>query len=358
MISSFYRPTFLSTAYHNLVNRSRRTGCCWQGARRKNTVVFDRRATPTATFWASEVFTKLWEGVLSTTMITLATLVTIFLCDSAIADNLPKHTISQKAIDGDPKHTQEGLTEGMGWLGVRISNLEGDEAIKLGFDRTVVRVEMVFENSPAHSSNLQSNDIILKFDQKPLKSVEELIDWVSTSKPGREVIFTLSRNQKEIKQRVVLGLKPDMDMLMQTHFQEKPAPPLSVRTLKNAPVELSAYQGKVILLDFWATWCGPCKEALPHIEKLHKKYAKDGLIVIGISGEEQIEVANFIKVAPVSYTIATDQNRETIKAYWISAYPTVFIINPKGNVEKIVSGTGDQILNEVEQTIKTLLKVK
>ena len=79
-------------------------------------------------------------------------------------------------------------------------------------------------------------------------------------------------------------------------------PPFTLLNLIGEPVKSEAFQGKVILLDFWATWCPPCREELPALNELHRKYKKDGLMVIGISLDHGAEgVQKFIARAGVDY---------------------------------------------------------
>ena len=105
----------------------------------------------------------------------------------------------------------------------------------------------------------------------------------------------------------------------------RPAP-----ALKGAPPT----KGKVVLLDFWTTWCGPCKRELPIIEKLHKEFRGQGLVVVGVNvGEEKETVAKYMSEARLTYpTLYLSEDDEILKSLAIHAYPTMVLIDRAGNV--------------------------
>jgi thiol-disulfide isomerase/thioredoxin len=95
-------------------------------------------------------------------------------------------------------------------------------------------------------------------------------------------------------------------------------------------LSLDTFHGKVVLLDFWGTWCGPCVANLPKVQALHEKYKDRGLIVIGVHSEQGGEdVPAFLKKQPLSFPIAIDTG-ETVKSYGIESWPTYFLIDKSG----------------------------
>jgi peroxiredoxin len=120
------------------------------------------------------------------------------------------------------------------------------------------------------------------------------------------------------------------------------APLFSLTTLSGEKIHLADFRGKVVILDFWATWCPPCKEGIPHLNQLYREYRKDGLVVIGISldrgGPE--EVRRFLDQKGVEY-INVMGNEEVFQAYSglpglgkIQGIPTAFIVDREGRVHK------------------------
>ncbi len=133
------------------------------------------------------------------------------------------------------------------------------------------------------------------------------------------------------------------------------APDFSLTDLDEKNVKLLDLRGKVVVLNFWATWCPPCREEIPDLIQLHNKYAQQGLIVLGVSlDEEGVEgVKSFAKKNNISYPIVMG-NQTLAGAYGgIRAIPATFIINREGKIiEKIVGGRG---LKEFEESVKPAL---
>jgi len=125
------------------------------------------------------------------------------------------------------------------------------------------------------------------------------------------------------------------------------------------PVTARSLRGKVALIDFWASWCGPCKVALPEYDKLYKKYKKRGFTIIGINVDDEKElVTQFLKEHPVSFPVAYDSKKKLVDQVGLATMPTSYLIDSKGKVQYIHRGfhRGDQ--EELEKKIVSLLKTK
>jgi RNA polymerase sigma factor (sigma-70 family) len=117
-------------------------------------------------------------------------------------------------------------------------------------------------------------------------------------------------------------------------IRTKPAPALVSRQWFNAPdgLRLDKLQGKVVLLDFWGTWCGPCVQKLPQTEALHQKYKDRGLVVIGVhSANDSENVGDFLKEKGYTFPVVIDKG-DTVKQYAVEAWPTYFLIDKSGKV--------------------------
>ncbi len=123
-----------------------------------------------------------------------------------------------------------------------------------------------------------------------------------------------------------------------------------------AGIKLSDYKGKTVYLDFWASWCGPCKQSFPWMNEMHSRYNAKGLRVVGVNVDQKTEEAKtFLKDNPASFDVAFDQSGKTPKAYAIKGMPTSVLIGPDGKVLSIHSGFKPEQRDELEQQIKQAL---
>ena len=98
-------------------------------------------------------------------------------------------------------------------------------------------------------------------------------------------------------------------------------------------VSMAKLKGKIVVIDFWATWCGPCRAAHPEVVKIHEKYSKKGVVAIGLSDEKDETVAGFLEKHKTPYAIASGTT--SARDYGIRAFPTFFVVNPAGKITYI-----------------------
>ncbi|MEE2754377.1 MAG: redoxin domain-containing protein [Candidatus Latescibacterota bacterium] len=117
----------------------------------------------------------------------------------------------------------------------------------------------------------------------------------------------------------------------------RPVPSVSVETLEGKRVRLDAYEGKVIVLDFWATWCKPCVDLMPGLESLSKTYGDKGLVVLGVSVDEgkdhNKQIRKFVDKVGVSYPIFLDARSPRLwHTFKVKAIPALFLIDRSGQI--------------------------
>jgi TonB family protein len=140
-------------------------------------------------------------------------------------------------------------------------------------------------------------------------------------------------------------------------FVGKDAIAFALKDLDGNQVDLQALNGKVVLLDFWASWCGPCVAEMPHIEKLHKDFKDQGLVVLGVNYNEELEVARaFIERKGYTFTNLLDEGRETSMRYGVSAIPQVFIIDRDGKIKWHARGYSSGKEIELRSAVEKILK--
>lgn len=120
-------------------------------------------------------------------------------------------------------------------------------------------------------------------------------------------------------------------------FKGEQAPAFRVLGLDGEAFNLSDFRGQVVVVDFWATWCGPCRSAIPHLVELD---ARDGVTVIGLTDELAAKVKPFVEKNGVSYRVGIDKGASAKGRYKVRSLPTVFVVDPNGRVSAVVVGAG------------------
>lgn len=134
------------------------------------------------------------------------------------------------------------------------------------------------------------------------------------------------------------------------------APDFALQSVDGKKVKLSDYEGKIVVIDFWATWCGPCRRGVPDLVELQNQY-KDNLVVIGISLDQEgtlEDVKPFMKEFKINYPVVYGTQQVVMDYGNIQAIPTSFVIDQNGNV--VNKHVGLVPKSVYENQIKTLLK--
>lgn len=136
------------------------------------------------------------------------------------------------------------------------------------------------------------------------------------------------------------------------------APDFQLSARGGSEVNLSQFKGQVVMINFWATWCGPCRQEMPLLESIHKKYKPMGFTMIGVNVEPDSQAAEqwLSKQSPVSFPILFDTESKVSKLYKVTGMPNSVIIDRKGNVRVLHRGykPGDE--NEYLNQIRALVK--
>ncbi|MEP7083913.1 MAG: TlpA disulfide reductase family protein [Betaproteobacteria bacterium] len=135
-----------------------------------------------------------------------------------------------------------------------------------------------------------------------------------------------------------------------------PAPQLALRDLAGQPVKLSDFKGKVVVVNFWATWCAPCLEEMPSMQRLREKFSLAGLEVLAVNFQEaQPKIEAFLKKRPLKLTILRDQDGSARTAWGVRVFPTSFVIDTDQRIRYTVTGDVDWTSSKVESQIRELL---
>lgn len=215
-------------------------------------------------------------------------------------------------------------------------------------------IEQVIASSPADRAGLRRGDRIVTFGGAPVTSGRDVIAEVAKHHARQTVDVVVDRGGARLTRPLTIEVRPELEQVQRTQLMDKPAPAIALRTLANTPVDLASLKGRVVIVDFWATWCGPCEESIPLLQRWHKQLGPKGLTIVGISDEDPGDVSAFLVDHKIDYTIALDPSRSAWRAYLIQAVPTTIVIDKQGIVRFIEVGLGDG--SEVEAVISHLLK--
>lgn len=139
-----------------------------------------------------------------------------------------------------------------------------------------------------------------------------------------------------------------------------PAPHFQLHSLSGSPVGIADYQGKVVLLTFWATWCKPCKQEMPEIQTAYEKLKDQGFVVLALNFGEKGPVAEkLVKEMGLTFPVLLDEDVEVAERHQVVSLPVSFFIDPNGIIKKkVIGGTLTQeeittIFHELQGTTKS-----
>jgi cytochrome c biogenesis protein CcmG/thiol:disulfide interchange protein DsbE len=136
----------------------------------------------------------------------------------------------------------------------------------------------------------------------------------------------------------------------------EPGTVLPITTLEGSPFSLGSLKGNVVVLDFWASWCAPCRASFPFLDALQDKYQSRGLRVVGLTLEEDKDaVIDFLQALPVRFTIARDPSGRAGEAFGVVAMPTTFLLDRDGRVAARFEGGDKRAHEKLETAVATLV---
>jgi peroxiredoxin len=136
------------------------------------------------------------------------------------------------------------------------------------------------------------------------------------------------------------------------------APDFTLKALTGEDITLSQYRGKVVLLDFWATWCGPCMQSIPELVRIQEKYKDKGLVVLGVSMDtlsqaDDGQIQKFMRTFGITYPVMRDDGKVSSIYFGDSpaAIPTMHIINREGKIIETISGFSPGVVPKIVEDL-------
>jgi peroxiredoxin len=243
----------------------------------------------------------------------------------------------------------EAETEGPGWLGVELSARLPEEP--------GVLVRAVVPGSPADRAGLLERDVIVSVDGESVSRPPDVIAAVAGHHPGDKVAIALLRGSSDRLVAATLEALPSEETLMRKRYVDAPAPAFSELKSVQGTLEpnLGRLRGKVVLLEFWATWCVPCRLTAPLLSDWSDRRGAEGLAVLGVTSDTVQVAANGAREGNMSYALFSDESGQTIRDYRAFALPTLFVIDRRGIVRDVMVGLSSARLRQIDGLLSRLL---
>lgn len=133
-------------------------------------------------------------------------------------------------------------------------------------------------------------------------------------------------------------------------------PPIDLRDRDGRQADLGELVGRVVIVDFWASWCGPCKQEMPALQTLYEQYGRRGLVVIGVNIDRSAKkLKSFLKKTPVTFRIVHDRAARIASRYDLATVPSTFFIGRDGTLRFVHEGFRDEDADMMERRVLSLL---
>ena len=179
-------------------------------------------------------------------------------------------------------------------------------------------------------------------------------------KSATQLLSALPQEQRQTKKQINAAPKVRVgkkDRTLQTFQGNRSPPELKLKNVKDKEIDLKDYKGKVVLVNFWASWCPPCVFEMPSMQRLQDKYHKKGFVILGVNmAEEKTSIEKFLKTkVQVDFPILLDTNGAALKRWKVFAFPTSYVIDKKGQIRYALFGGLEWDTPDIMNKIEALL---
>ena len=215
-----------------------------------------------------------------------------------------------------------------------------------------VRVKQVIDDTPGARAGLRAGDEVTAIDKDAVGTPQQLIETVAKKGIGAKVSVALLRDGKAMTFSLTLEAKPEAMAIVKKKLLNKPAPPFALDGFGPFAARTKELAGHVVVVEFWATWCGFCQQTRPAVATWQKNY-KD-LRVVAIAPDDLDDLKKVATEEQLPFTVAHDTDQRAQVDYFVPGLPTFVVIDKAGIVRYVGVGAGDGF-DGVEPAFKKLL---
>jgi peroxiredoxin len=232
------------------------------------------------------------------------------------------------AVLARPGRADEG--ERPPWLGIGIE--DGQRG---------VRITEVIEGTPAQHAGLAVGDEIVRLDGRALSTSDDLLTRLHGRANGAEVSIEVARGARRLRVRARLAPRLDEAEILERRLLDKPAPRFDLPRASGAGAgDLDRLAGKVVVIEFLATWCGACKSTYRALADLETRRRGDGLVVLGIGDESEAALRALASAERLPFAVLRDVGGSARRAFRVTDLPTIVVIDRAGVVRFAGVGAG------------------
>ncbi len=225
------------------------------------------------------------------------------------------------------------------WASQQSALASGWMGFTMGRGSSGVAVRRVLPGSPAEKAGLHPGDQVVAVDGKAVKTPGQVLGAVRGKGPGQSVSMTLLRGGAKRAVSLRLAARPSLQKLLRLLFVGRKAPSFSLKATDGSQVRLAGLRGKVVMIEFWATWCASCKISLKKLTHLYRKLRSRGFLVLAPARNSLAETQAEARKLRLPFPVLADPGAKVARRYHFSKTPTLALVDRKGVIRNIWVGS-------------------